>query len=261
VGQIDATGVRGPHEKEFEDISNAKYVLFENIDKDTLTKIIVEDIGGKIENIGFNEDWTITLEMFPEVNIHLAYTYFGDEFGVGITAEFKCYFSGERAVIVPGEDSITYVDIIFDFMERLIKQKVPFEKSYDIKTDLMKKVLEQRFKPFSLLKEKDQKKLASFLGARVWYTENGWRIKKEVFPGIFIEITYDNQERLNIGYSGETLFKKVGSYHMEFLGIFLINHILRYITLNNMDKELPDICYIMFSRYYTKMKNWKHNLR
>lgn len=227
---------------------------------DILKQIITEDIGGKIENIGLNEDWTITLEMFPDVNIHLAYSYFGDEFGDGITAEFKCYFSGERAVIVPGEDSITYVDIVLDFIERMIKHKYPFEKSYDVKTDLMKKVLEQRVKPIALLKDKDQKDLAKFLGAKVWNTGNGWRIKKEVFPGIFIELSYDDQEKLNIAYSGEALSKKVGSYHMEFLGIFLINHILRYITLNNLDKELPDICYIMFSRYFTKMKNWKHNL-
>ncbi len=261
MGQIDATGVKGPHEKEFEDISNAKYTLFESIDLDVLNKIIVEDIGGKIENIGFNEDWTITLEMFPEVNIHLAYSYFGDEFGDGVTAEFKCYFSGERAVTVPGEDSITYVDIIFDYIERMIKHKEPFEKSYDKNTDLMKKVLTQRQEPFKLLEDKDKKELASFIGGKVWNTVNGWRFKKEIFPGIFIELTYNNEEKLNIGFSGEQLSKKVGSYHIEFLGIFLINHILRYITLNNLDKDLPDICYIMFSRYFTKMKNWKHNLR
>ncbi|MBY9011862.1 MAG: hypothetical protein KGD70_05770 [Candidatus Lokiarchaeota archaeon] len=228
---------------------------------ETLKKIVEADIGAKIENLGFDEDWTITLEMFPEVNIHIAYSYFGDEFGDGITAEFKCYFSGERAMIVPGEDSITYVDIIFDFIERMIKQKDPFEKSYNTKTDLMKKVLTQRLEPFTLLKDEDQKQLASFLGAKVWNTGNGWRIKKEIFPEIYIELTYNAQEKLDIAYTGVELSKKVGSYHMEFLGIFLINHILRYITLNNLEKELPDICYIMFSRYYTKMKDWKHNLR
>jgi hypothetical protein len=228
---------------------------------ETLKKIVEADIGAKIENLGFDADWTITLEMFPEVNIHIAYSYFGDEFGDGITAEFKCYFSGERAMIVPGEDSITYVDIIFDFIERMIKQKDPFEKSYNTKTDLMKKVLTQRLEPFTLLKDEDQKQLASFLGAKVWNTGNGWRIKKEIFPEIYIELTYNAQEKLDIAYTGVELSKKVGSYHMEFLGIFLINHILRYITLNNLEKELPDICYIMFSRYYTKMKDWKHNLR
>ena len=92
MGQIDATGVRGPHEKEFEDISNAKYSLFQKINSETLKKIIQEDIGGRIENIGLNEDWTITLEMFPEVNIHLSYSYFGDEFGdvlVGVDERAK----------------------------------------------------------------------------------------------------------------------------------------------------------------------------
>lgn len=227
---------------------------------ETLKKIVEEDIGAKIENLGFNEDWTISIEMFPEVNIHLAFTYFGDEFGDDVTAEFKCYFSGERPQIIPGEDSITYVDIIFDFMERMIHHREPFEQSYDTKTDLMKKVLTQRLEPFSLLKDEDQKELSLFLGAKVWKTENGWRIKKEAFPGIYIELTYDTQKKLDIAYTGETLSKKIGSYHMEFLGIFLINHILRYITLNNIDKELPDICYIMFSRYFTKLNDWKHNL-
>ena len=127
IGQIDATGVKGPHEKEFEDISNANYSLFTDIDTIKLKKIITEDIGGKIENIGFGEDWTITLEIFPEVIINLAYSYFGDEFGDGITAEFKCFFSGERVTLVPGEDRIIYIDIIFNFMERMIKIKNPLK--------------------------------------------------------------------------------------------------------------------------------------
>ena len=260
VGQIDGTGITGPHVKELEDVSKAKHRLFVDINMETLKKIISEDIGGKIENLGFNEDWTITLEMFPEVNIHLAFTYFGDEFGDGVTAEFKCYFSGKRAHLIPGEDSITYVDIIFDFMQRMIQNREPFEQSYDKKSDLMKKVLIQRTEPFSLLKENDINDLATFLDAIVWKTAEKWQIKKEVFPGVFVELEIDEYFNLDINYSGKALSKKIGSYHIEFLGIFLINHILRYITLNNLDKELPDICYIMFSRYYTKLNDWKHNL-
>jgi hypothetical protein len=227
---------------------------------DTLNKIISEDIGGKVENIGFNEDWTITLNMFPEVKIHLTFTYFGNEFGDGVTAEFKCFFSGERVYLIPGEDSITYVDIVFNFIERMIRNREPFKKSYDKKSELMEKVLIQRTEPLNLLKDKDINDLAIFLGASVWKTAEKWQIKKEVFPEIFVELEIDEYFNLDINYSGRALSKKIGSYHIEFLGIFLINHILRYITLNNLDKELPDICYIMFSRYYTKMKNWKQNL-
>ncbi|MBD3216177.1 MAG: hypothetical protein GF311_26425 [Candidatus Lokiarchaeota archaeon] len=258
VGQIDATGVRGPHEKELEDISKAKHKLFVNTDKETIEKIIREDIGGVIENIGFSEDWTITKEMFPEVNIHMAYSYLGDEFGMGIEAEFQFLFSGERVHWVPGEDSATYIDIIMDFIERQIKGKEPFEKKYDQKTELMEKVLKQRKDPFKLLTPEDQKPLEEFLGAKVWKTTTGWRFKKEVFPEIYIEIIYnESQNELDISYSGENL-EKIGSYHIELVGIFFLNHILRYITIQNQDKELPDICYMMFSRMLTKEKEWIH---
>ncbi|MFO7796753.1 MAG: hypothetical protein ACQERB_13740 [Promethearchaeati archaeon] len=258
VGQIDATGVRGPHEKELEDISNAKYHNFIDLERESLLKILKEDIGGELVNIGFSEDWTITKEMFPEVNIHMVYTYIGDEFGGDIEAEFKFLFSGERVYWVPGEDIATYIDVVMDFIERQIKGVKPFEKNYKEKTELMKKVLEQRKEPFNLLKEEDKENLQDFIGANVWKNPSEWKFKKEIFPGIFIELIYDeNQKDLDVSYSGDNL-EKIGSYHIELIAIFLINHILRFITINHPEKDLPDICYIMFSRLMTKEKNWKH---
>ena len=129
-----------------------------------------------------------------------------------------------------------------------------------IKSELMEKVLVQRTEPFNLLKDNEMQDLAVFLSAIVRKTAKGWQIKKEVFPEVFVELEIDENNKLDIKFSGSALSKKIGSYHIEFLGIFLINHILRYITLNNTEKELPDICYIMFSRYFTKLKDWKHNL-
>ncbi|MHA1756253.1 MAG: hypothetical protein ACTSVV_05745 [Promethearchaeota archaeon] len=257
IGQIDATGVRGPHEKELEDISNAKQALFTNININNLKKLVEENLGAKLENIGFNEDWTITIEMFPEVNIHMAYSYFGDEFGDGIEAEFKFYFSGERVTWVPGEDSVTFIDIVMDFLERLIKKEEPFEKDYDKKTELMQKVLVQRAQPFSLLKDSDKDSLAQFIGGRVWKTTEGWRIKREFFPKMFLELIWDKNKGLDIKFSGENL-KNMSSYHAELIGIFTINHIIRYITVNNEGADLDNICYIMFSRMYTKEKGWTH---
>ena len=260
ISEIDATGVRGPHEIELRNMSNAKYHHFINIDREKLLKIVKEDLGGIVENIGLNEDWTITIEMFPQVLIHLIYSYFGDEFG-DIEAEFKFLFSGEHANMVPGEDTATFIDIIVDFLERRIKEEEPFEKNYEKKTELMEKVLIQRAKPFLLLDEKDLEKLAEFIGAKAWKTKNGWRIKREFFPKIFTEITWDDQNGLDISFFGDNLSKNISSYHVEFIGIFTINHILRYITIHNQDKDLPDICYMMFSRYYTKGKNWTHRTR
>ena len=261
IGQIDATGVRGPHEKELDDISLTKYSLFIDMNRDILEKIVVEDLGGKIDNIGFSEDWTISVEMFPEVNIHMAFSYFGDEFGDGVEAEFKYYFSGKHVTWVPGEDSATYIDILMDLIERRLKKKDPFEKDYDRKTDLMEKVLIQRNEPFKLLKEDDVKGLAEFLGAIVWKTADKWSIKREILPKMFVELIWSEKDNLDISFSGERL-SNMSSYHAELIGIFMINHILRFITIHNMDKDLPDICYLMFSRYYTKnIGKWDHRIR
>ena len=248
IGQIDATGITGPHEKELEDISKAKYALFIDIDLKKLETIVNDELGGQIENIGFSEDWSITIEMYPEVNIHMAYSYFGDEFGDEIEGEFNFYFSGKRVNWVPGEDSATYIDVVLDFLERLLKGEAPFEKNYKSKSDLMKKVLLQRNEPFKYLQETDITPLKDFLGAEVWIINNQWGIKKEIFPEIFAEVTWDKEEGLDIKFYGDKLAANLDSYHAEFIGISLINHILRYITVNNLDKDLPDICYIMFSR-------------
>lgn len=261
ISEIDATGVRGPHEIELRNISKAKHHYFIEIDQKLLLKVVREDLGAKLENIGLNEDWTITIAMFPHVNIHLIYTYFGKEFGGDIEAEFKFLFSGMHANMVPGEDSATFIDIIMDLLERKIKEEEPFEEKYNKKTELMEKVLAQRGKPFSLLIEEDREKLSEFIGAKVWQTSNGWKVKRELFPRIFTEIIWDKQNGLDISFNGENLPKKIDNYHTELLGIFTINHILRYITLQNQDKDLPDICYMMFSRYYTKIKNWIHRTR
>lgn len=261
ISEIDATGVRGPHEVELRNISIAKNHHFINIDHEKLLNVVGEDLGAKIENLGLEEDWAITIEMFPQVNIHLVFNYFGDEFGGDIEAEFKFLFSGKHVNMVPGEDSATFIDIIMDFLERRIKEEKPFEKNYNKKTDLINKVLSQRSEPFSLLAENDREGLETFIGAKVWRTTNGWKIKREPFPKIFIEITYDNQKGLDISFSGDNLSKNIDSYHAELIGIFTINHILRYITIKNQNKELPDICYMMFSRYYTKIKDWTHRTR
>ncbi|MEJ2293469.1 MAG: hypothetical protein P8Y23_01725 [Candidatus Lokiarchaeota archaeon] len=260
IGQIDATGVRGPHEIELQNISKNKYPLFINLNTNMFEKLINKELGANVQDLGMDEDWTVSIELFPKVIIHIAYTFYGDEFGDEIEAELKFYFSGDRSYWVPGEDTATYIDIVMNFIERLLKDKEPFEKNYSEKTDLMEKVLIQRSKPFKYLKNTDKDRLSEFIGAKVWQTETGWRIKKEFFPQMFAEIIWSRDQGLDIEFSGDNL-KNMSSYHAELIGIFIINHILRYITLHNEDKPLPDICHIMFSRMFTKEKGWEHRTR
>ncbi|MFX1518653.1 MAG: hypothetical protein ACFFCD_01830 [Promethearchaeota archaeon] len=261
IGQIDVFGIRSPHEKELQEISNTKNHLFKDLEIDKLKDFVVTDIGGKMDNIGLGEDWTITFEIFPQVNIHISYSFFGDEFGVEIEANLKYYFSGERVHLVPGEDFVAFIDILMDFIERMIKKEEPFDKNYDKRSKMLEQVLMQRSEPFKFLKDEDKEKLSTFLGAKVQKTPDGWMIIKEVFHKIFTEITWDTKKGLDIAFSGNNLSKRISSVQAELAGIFTINHILRYITLNNLEKNLPSICFTMFSRYFTKQKNWDHRRR
>ena len=66
ISEIDATGVRGPHEIELKNISNAKYHHFINIDREKLLKIVKEDLGAKIENMGLNEEFKIDYKYWKQ---------------------------------------------------------------------------------------------------------------------------------------------------------------------------------------------------
>lgn len=257
VNQVDAASVGSPHQRELEEVVSSKFPLFKGLEKDTLQSIVYEDLGAKFDDLGLNEDWTITIEFFPEANVHVSFFYYGDEFG-DLEGELKVLFSGERIHWIPGEDSVTYTSILLDFIEQRIKKRQPSEKEYDKKTGLMKKVLEQRKEPFNFLKEEDADELGKFIGGIVSKTGPKWSIKREVLPQIFVEILFDKDKNtLDIAYSGKNL-TKIGSYNIELIGTFTINHVLRYITIKNQDKKLPNICYQMFSRLFTKEKGWNH---
>ncbi|MBY9007312.1 MAG: hypothetical protein KGD63_11200 [Candidatus Lokiarchaeota archaeon] len=257
ISQIDATIVKGPHQKELEDIGRKIAPLIRDINLIKIKNILSEDLGGIVENIGLDEDWSITLEFFPEVKIHISYFFYGDEFG-DIESDLKILFSGKHVSWVPGEDLATYIDIFIDFLKRRIKNYEPVNQKYDKKSDLLLKVFKQRKSIFKLLEDKDIIELKSFLDAEVMKNSSQWRIKKEIFPEINIVILYSiRDEKLDISYYGKNL-KNMESYHIELIAIFIINHILRFITIKNQEKKLPNICYMMFSRLFSKEKGWDY---
>ena len=257
IGQIDMTGVIGPHEKELRAILKKKIKHFKEPSYTMIKNIVEKDIGGTLDNIGFNEDWTMTLKLFPEVNIHILYFYYGDEFS-DIYAELKILLSGKRAYLIPGEDLATYIEIIIQFFKKNSKNKETMDQDYNKKSDLLLKAFEQRKSPFKFLEEENILELKKFLGADIKKNSTEWRFKKEIFPEIFIEILYSiNDDKLDISYSGRNQ-KKIDRYHIELIAIFIINHILRFISIKNQEKKLPNIAYMMFSRLFSKEKEWNY---
>lgn len=254
VGQIDATGSGSPHHGELEALGAAKFPLFKGLED---VRVVCGWLGARLESLGLGEDWAATLEFFPEANVHVLYYYYGDEFG-DVEGELKFLFSGERVYWIPGEDLVTFISVALDFAELRIRGGEPFDRWRGGKSELMSKILEERREPFRLLGEGDAGRLGAFLGAKVWRSGSEWRIRREVFPGVTVEVFYDG-ERLDASYSGENV-DKMERYHLELLATFIINHAIRYITVENHGKtELPTICYKMFSRMFTKERGWSHH--
>ncbi|MBS7248734.1 MAG: hypothetical protein QXW47_03070 [Candidatus Jordarchaeales archaeon] len=256
VSQIDAT-VGSPHQRELEEFSASKFPLFRDFGLERVRGVVCGELGGRFEGLGLGEDWSFTLEFFPEVNVHVLYFYYGDEFG-DVEGELKFLFSGERAYWVPGEDLVTFTGIALNFLEAKLVGREPADRSYGEKSGLMVKILEERREPFRLLRAEDAEGLGRFVGAEVLRNGSEWRIKREVFPQVFVEVLY-SRDMLDVSYSGRNL-PSVGSYQLELLATFLINHIIRFITVENHGKvKLPSICYKMFSRMFTKEKGWSHH--
>ncbi|MEM1658311.1 MAG: hypothetical protein QXK94_04670 [Candidatus Jordarchaeales archaeon] len=256
VGQIDGV-VGSPHQRELEEFSAAMFPLFKDFGLERVRGVVCEALGGRFESLGLGEDWAFTLEFFPEVNVHVLYFYYGDEFG-DVEGELKFLFSGERAYWVPGEDLVTFTSIALNLLAAKLTGRESVDKGYGGKSSLMVKILEERREPFRLLKAEDSEKLGRFTGAEVLKSGSEWRVKREFFPQVFVEALY-NGEVLDVSYSGRNL-SSVGSYQLELLATFLINHVIRFITAENYGRvELPAICYKMFSRMFTRKKGWSHH--
>lgn len=254
VREIDGRkGIDSPHERELKSIEEGKLDFFLNRDPEAIKETVETVLKGLIENIGFNEDYTVSFEFFPEVNAHILHYNFKDEedeaFGKG---QLKFLFSGERVLWVPSEDLASLIDLSLDCLEDLvtamdISNETPLEKS-----DLLNGSIDQRSEPFIHLKPEQLNDLAAFVGGNVEQEDDTWRLIKTYFLGVKVALIYDMKKNsLDIEFGGENI-TKVNNYAKDQLGIFLLNHCLRFISVTYPDIKMPEIVIKIFSFAYQK---------
>jgi len=81
---------------------------------------LAEYIGGKVESLGRGEDWVITKEMFPGIEIVFMYTRADDEF----PSSLRVLYTGERIKKTKGEDLAELTIACVNQMLRYIKETV-----------------------------------------------------------------------------------------------------------------------------------------
>ena len=81
---------------------------------------LAEYIGGEIESLGRGEDWVITKEMFPGIEIVFVYTRADDEF----PSSLRVLYTGERIRKTSGEDLADVTIACVNQMLRYVKETV-----------------------------------------------------------------------------------------------------------------------------------------
>ena len=252
--EIDGmTAIKSPHAHELESLGKAKVDIFLKNKKRRIKILVENNLNGRVENLGFGEDYTVTFEFFPEVMIHLLFYNYEDEEDLAMgEAEIKVLFSGERVMWVPTEDSVSLLESTLEYLENLLSINPEIYGLSGEKSELLKTAITQREEPFKYLKSEHLNDLAIFVGGNITQNSMSWTLSKTYFKGITVSAIYNlKNHQLDLGYEGENLIR-FNNYARDQLGIFLLNHCLRFIAVTYPTIKMPNIVKQTFSYSYIK---------
>jgi hypothetical protein len=107
-------GAISPHQKQ---IDHALKARKESLEYVADVSKLAEFIGGKVESLGMGEDWAISKEIFPGVQVFFVFNHADDEF----ESNLKVLFSGDRIKMMSGEDLAVFVIFYVNHMVRYIR--------------------------------------------------------------------------------------------------------------------------------------------
>lgn len=244
IVEIDSMkGIRTPHDADLKDIGKKKILTFRNLKKTEIEQI-ASKIGARIDKLGKDEEWAITKSYFPEVNIHILYQFYGNEFGDEEEDELQFLYSGERVFWISGEDLVHFSEITIDILELMVTSSKFPQTFSGTHSNLVEQALIERFIPFTKINKSEFKNIASFIGGKLINDNN---IEYFPFKELKISITITPQE-LKPTIEGKFI-EIIPVYDAERILIMTINHCLRYIKTILKDCQ---ICNAMFSGLYKK---------
>ncbi|MFC2050037.1 DUF3786 domain-containing protein [Chloroflexota bacterium] len=118
IGLQEIEGAVSPHQKQ---ISMALKARSEALEYITDVSKLAEFVGGKVEVLGMGEDWAISKEVFPGVEIFFIYNRADDEF----PSNLRVLFAGDRIKLMRGEDLAVFVIFYVNHMLRYVRDSNP----------------------------------------------------------------------------------------------------------------------------------------
>jgi hypothetical protein len=121
VSLQEIEGAVSPHKKQIDMALKARKAALDYV---TDVSRLAGFIGGRVESLGVGEDWAISKEIFPGVNIFFVYNHGDDEF----ESSLKVLFSGDRLKIMSGEDLAVFAIFYSTHMVRFVRESNPDKK-------------------------------------------------------------------------------------------------------------------------------------
>jgi hypothetical protein len=118
-------GAVSPHQRQIDHALRARKEALEYV---TDVSELARFIGGKLESLGIGEDWAISKEIFPGVQVFFVFNRADDEF----PSNLKVLFSGERIKMMRGEDLAGFVILYAIHMLRYVRDSNPDKKLPEI---------------------------------------------------------------------------------------------------------------------------------
>jgi len=114
-------GAVSPHTKQVDMALKARKEALEYVAD---VSKLAEFIGARVESLGMGEDWAISKDIFPGVQVFFVFNRADDEF----PSSLKVLFSGDRIKLMKGEDLAGFVILYVIHMLRYVRDSNPGEK-------------------------------------------------------------------------------------------------------------------------------------
>ena len=114
-------GTLSPHQEQIDRALIAKKVALEYVAD---VSKLAEFIGGKVEFLELGEDWAVSKEIFPGIEVFFIYNRADEE----LPSSLRVLYSGDRIKMMNGEDLAGITIFYFNHILRYVRETNPGKK-------------------------------------------------------------------------------------------------------------------------------------
>ena len=111
-------GAISPHHRQIERALKGRKEALEYVAE---VSKLAEFLGGRVESLGLREDWAISKEIFPGVEVFFVFNRADDEF----PSSLRVLYSGDRIKLMKGEDLAGFTILYVSHMLRYVRGTNP----------------------------------------------------------------------------------------------------------------------------------------